>query len=132
MPLPMSHNAWTGTYFHFDDWRARVAKAAGYEVELDEDPQNWTELLPESDTIRERILQGHWEPEDPVLILLMHSDCEGVIQPPDGRRLAARLDELLDKIGAGEPNAGDWQDTTRRFIKGLTRAAEARQNLEFG
>ena len=67
-----------------------------------------------------------------MLILLMHSDCEGVIQPTDGRRLAARLDELLDKIGAGEPNADEWQETTRQFINGLTRAADARQSLEFG
>lgn len=66
-------------------------------------------------------LFGEWDkvPEDPLLILLAHSDCEGKIKHEHAEILANRLEEL------------DNKDVTFRFIKGLRRAAKEGKDVEF-
>ena len=61
---------------------------------------------------------------DPLMYLLIHSDCDGVIKPEHGAPLADRLEELL-------PFVEDKQ-RTEQFIAGLREAAQADEDVEFG
>ena len=71
--------------------------------------------------------------EDPLVILLHHSDCEGDIKCKDCGPLADRLEELLPNIpdGSGGGHIGNWKDKTKTFIDGLRLASEKREDVEF-
>lgn len=139
MSLDTSHDCWHGGYGSFSAWRTHIAQAAGYPVKEDwphgggpsyELP--W-DLFPE-----ERYYGEGWatQPvEDPLLYLLVHSDCDGVIHPEEGRHIAARLEQLLPAIEAQEPRY-EWLREeacrlTLRFIAGLRKAAEAGEDVDF-
>ena len=70
---------------------------------------------------------------DPLTILLRHSDCEGTIAAADCAPLAYRLAELLpllpDEDGGG--HIGNWRKKTQTFIDGLFAAASADEPVEF-
>lgn len=71
--------------------------------------------------------------DDPLLILLNHSDCEGIIAAADCGPLADRLEGLLpllpDEDGGG--HSGPWRGKTQRFIDGLRLAAARGEDVEF-
>lgn len=73
--------------------------------------------------------QGEWDSppgDDPLLYLLAHSDCDGVIHPAQGIHIAARLEQLLPRLG------DDWEGSkTRQFIAGLHEAAKAGEDVDF-
>ena len=77
-------------------------------------------------------LQGEWgdTPADPLLVLIAHSDCDGVIHPQQAGPLALRLQELipsLESSGAEE----DFADRTRQFITGLQLAVDQGEDVIF-
>jgi hypothetical protein len=80
-------------------------------------------------------IAGHWDtpPDDPLLILLIHSDCDGVIKAEHAAFLAQRLEQLLpllpDDYAGG--HIGDWREKTQEFIDGLRAAAEADEDVDF-
>jgi len=140
MGLDTSHDCWHGAYSAFDRWRNIIAKAAGYEI--------WPvkEGLRERDTIilhwgaitMDNVM-GVWEktPDDPIVVILVHSDCEGVIHPAQATPLADRLQEILPNIedddSAGHIKArGGNRAVTEKFIAGLRAAAEAGEPVKFG
>lgn len=159
MGLDTTHDAWHGPYSAFNRWRTNVAQLAGYEVA----PRDYGHgcMLPavvkvydglQDGTWTEANLEGWWErlPEDPLLVLLVHSDCDGFIDGVACRWLAERLEQLMPKLveldqfvaggcflGLGaevDPpvsRIGSWAGATQQFIDGCRRAAEANEPLEF-
>lgn len=129
MGLDTTHNAWHGPYSAFGRWRNTMAVSADYE--LVKDGQGW----PVASAVLDRDweaenYQGRWDspPEDPLLLLLVHSDCDGVIEAKHCLRLAERLEGLLPKLPADDPY---WLAKTQQFIDGLRRAAKLNEPLEF-
>ena len=128
MGLDVSHDCWRGAYSGFHRWRTRIAQVAGYGDE-------WPDaLLIDDDEESSEVCQGRWKklPDDPIMILLCHSDCDGQISPEHAGPLADRLEQLLPNLrGDGVGHVGDYNKTTKRFIAGLRAAAEAKENVEF-
>ena len=85
--------------------------------------------------VSEDNLFGEWDktPDDPLLVLIAHSDCEGVIHPEQAIPLANRIEELMPLLST-EPDTGhigDWKIKTQKFIDGLRLAAESGEDVEF-
>lgn len=77
------------------------------------------------DLFTDDTLNGKWEktPEDPLVVLFVHSDCEGTIDPDLAGPIADRLQSL------DIPH--DQKETTDTFIKGLRQAASLGETVEF-
>lgn len=92
--------------------------------------------------ITEANLAGKWDetPEDPLIVLFAHSDCDGSIHPKQASPLATALEALLPALAEVErqqPSMGHIArghglvGCTERFVAGLRAAAAARQALRF-
>lgn len=156
MGLDVTHDCWHGAYSAFGRWRAKLAELGGYELdawqlrhphgaELWEKPE-WRHLVKEPppektrglifwDNITTDNLQGDWEmmPEDPLIILLAHSDCDGKITADHAGPLAVRLEKLIPLMGEedGGGHIGSYAEKTTQFVKGLREAAAAGEAVEF-
>jgi hypothetical protein len=143
MGLWVSHDCWIGAYSAFTRWRNELARAAGYKI-LDPTAEDiaagtygpYVDL--HWDVFEEKNYQGEWDNppgDDPLLFLLVHSDCDGVIHPEQGIHIARRLDSLLpllnntEAIGHIRPS---MRAKTQQFIDGLKAAAAAGEDVEFG
>lgn len=100
MGLSVSYGCYDGGYVHFTKWRNEVARAANYKV-VENDLHYPLPALKWHLFDDENYL-GHWRtpPADPLLVLLVHADDEGVIEARYCLELANRLRELLPRIGA--------------------------------
>jgi hypothetical protein len=140
MGLDTSHDCWHGAYSAFGRWRLAVAEAAGYMVV----PVKWPDLGYETDSVmlewhryEEKNYKGEWDemPADPLILLIVHSDCDGEIKPEHAGPLADRLEELLPKLtdeGGGHIAArGGYAGATKKFIAGLREAAAAGETVDF-
>lgn len=90
---------------------------------------SYSNLMGEWDSIPHNI-QGQ---PDPLIILLAHSDCEGLIKSEHCRLLADRIAALIPLLPS-DPDGGhigDWSEKSKRFVDGLRKAAEAGEDLEF-
>lgn len=133
MGLYASHGCWSGAYGAFTRWRNELAEVAGYWIH--QMPNGHTTAVIDWGHVTAEQLHGEWAetPADPLLVLIAHSDCEGVIHPAQAGPLADRLEELipllpLDRAGG---HVGDWRETTQQFADGLRRAAAAGEDVEF-
>lgn len=137
MGLYVSHDAWHGAYSAFTRWRHQLAKSAGYWVasvnyddgtRMDSVMLDWGHLPPGH-------LYGEWPetPSDPLVVLLTHQDCEGVIHPQQAGPLADRLEELLPLLPTEDDpgHIGDWRVKTQKFIDGCRAAVAAGEPLDF-
>ena len=136
MGLDTSHDCWHGAYSAFGLWRKTIAKAAGYAVwgvktEYGFDATvmiDWGHITPAN-------LMGEWNntPSDPLIVLIAHSDCEGVIHPTQAILLADRLSDLLPLLPSGEVpgHIGDYKTKTQKFIDGLRLAVEKGEDVRF-
>lgn len=130
MGLDTSHDCWHGSYGGFGIWRRRLAAVAGYELTPRYVSLPW-------EMFEERHLLGEgWDSlpiEDPLIYLLVHSDCDGVIHPEESRHLAARLEQLAPLMPENEGFGYNrsWRRATERFAAGLRRAAEAGEDVDF-
>lgn len=141
MGLDTTHDAWHGAYSAFSRFRDKLAEAAGYTGHTNEHGQVMWDI--DWGCIERTIghdLLGRWPKmpvrpdgtEDPLLVLLAHSDCEGEIQPEFCAPLADRLEELLPLLeGDGGGHVGAYRDKTEQFIRGLRDAAEEGEPLGF-
>lgn len=72
-----------------------------------------------------------WEEiqEDPIHLLLNHSDCDGGLYPEDCRKIAPRLRELLVKMNS----QGEDYDFSNgmELVRGMERAAECNEYFCF-
>lgn len=138
MGLDTSHDCWHGAYSAFSRWRDELARVAGYEfAEYDTDlgKRAFVALDWEAYGAMDGPLMGHWDetPEDPLLILIVHSDCDGMIYHPQLKPLADRLTELLPLLPETDDwgHIGPWRVKTQKFIDGLLDAHEVGEDVEF-
>jgi hypothetical protein len=135
MGLDTSHGCWHGAYGAFMRWRRELARAAGYKIHppsLDQPDYD----LP-WDMFEDKNYKGEWDTvpgDDPLLYLLVHSDCDGVIHPQQGVHIARRLEQLLPLLNedASVGHITSMRDKTQQFIDGLKAAAIAGEDVEFG
>ena len=140
MGLDTTHDCWHGGYGSFSIFREVLARAAGW-------PQDGDDSYPASggsrinwDSLPAGWLMGEgWEavPEDPLIILAAHSDCDGSLPVFALSPLADRLEELRPKVyDATMEYAPAWADVmperVDQFVKGLRAAAAAGEPVEFG
>lgn len=132
MGLDTTHDCWHGAYSAFNRWRDKLAEVAGYRFAVIEGRN--TPLI-DWGHITDDQLYGRWKktPEDPLVVLIAHSDCEGEIFPEQGEPLADRLAELLPLLPDDEDGGhiGDWRAKTQAFIDGLRAAAKEDEPVEF-
>lgn len=163
MGLDTSHDCWHGAYSAFTTFRNELAKAAGYEITVHEYENGFKSPGPvlDYDRFTPENYQGEWAetPEDPLIVLLVHSDCDGVIRPAQAAALADRLEALLPAIAAlhdeqrmsdgavitktadgglhverrpGHIHArGGMVKCTEKFIAGLRAAVAAGEDVDF-
>lgn len=143
MGLDTSHDCWHGAYSAFGRWRLAVARAAGYKVA----PVTWPDIGYPTDTVmlewhryEQKNYHGQWDevPADPLILLIVHSDCDGEILPEHAGLLADRLTELLPALAKAGDEAhghiaarGGFVGATEKFITGLRAAAEAGEPVDF-
>ena len=125
MGLDTTHNCWHGPYSSFQAWRNKVAEAAGYEIKY----QDGLEMpVVDQEHLTNAQAYGEWEetPSDPLLVLIWHSDCDGVIHPSQAAALGSRLIDLEPKMDSGTAYIAN------QFIHGLLIAAAHGEDVEFG
>jgi hypothetical protein len=130
MGLDCSHDAFHGAYSAFNRLRQAVAKAAGGSYPPHDDPK-----LSPSD--------WYWDDKYTVTThpglyaFLVHSDCDGEIQPDVCAMVACDLEPLLPAIaaqgsGGGHlENQGGYGAVLQKFIDGCKRAHECGEALVF-
>lgn len=139
MGLDTSHGCWHGAYSAFTRWRHKIAEVAGYAVwpvKFNGDIAHDTIMLDWGRLSRDNPghLLGEWNtvPDDPLVYLFMHQDCEGVIHPAQGIPLADRLEELLPLLDEDAPgHIGNYRVKTQAFIDGLRLAASKGEDVDF-
>jgi hypothetical protein len=122
MGLTVTHGCFNGPYRTFHWWRCEIAKVAGIPIEKMEGCCEEDGVIP----IRWRSLEP-----DILHVLLFHSDYDGSIAFEQCGPLADRLQQLLDIMMANSDTETDEQIVTRKFIKGLRRAASRKKGVEF-
>lgn len=136
MGLDTSHDCWHGAYSAFSRWRNKLAEVAGYVFAKQKDDMGleWDTVCVDWGHLQDK-LYGDWDktPDDPLLVLIAHSDCEGVIHPKQAKPLANRLEKLLpllpDEDGGGHIH--NWRDKTQTFIDGLREAVSLNEDVDF-
>lgn len=138
MGLDTSHDCWHGAYLAFMRWRNALELAAGIpQREFDGGHgYKWKAADIDWNSVTLAQLNGEWDkwPDDPLMILIVHQDCEGKIAAVHCGPLADRLEQLLPKLaemGNGGGHIGAYVDETKQFIAGLRAAAEAQEDVEF-
>lgn len=113
MGLDTTHDCWHGSYSSFNRWRKKLCEVAGYGA------------------LNDRIGFGGnepWPKDDPLVLLLHHSDCDGELDWTKCNDIANRLAACLPSMErAGE----DYAAKTIQFIQGLRLAATNKENVEF-
>lgn len=141
MGLEVSHDCWSGSYSSFSGWRHEIAMAAGYQVltvKYNDCPARDCIMLDWGHT-EDKNYMGEWDetPADPLHVLFVHCDCEGVIHPEQAGPLADALERLLPSLvessqrnGVIFPNVFRVRQT-EKFISGLRSAVAAGEIVEF-
>lgn len=128
MGLDTTHDCWHGAYSSFSYWRNLVATAAGRELY---EGGYWTPGWEDLPNLADKI-QGRWSepPADPLLVLLIHSDCDGIIPTELCAALADRLEKLVPLM-PDDDAWGGWGPKTQEFVDGLRAAYAAGEDVEF-
>jgi len=116
MGLNVSYDAWNGSYSSFNNFRKELCRVAGVDWDSIDDRYEWCNYL------------GMWKetPSDPLLVLLVHSDCDGYIFPAQMEQLANRLIELKPLVDE------DWQESVQDFIDALWASLDDSVIMTFG
>ena len=133
MGLDISHDAWQGSYNAFSRWRDFLAEKAGYEL-IPWPTKYQPTIMIDWGHIEDKNYYGDWDtpPNDPLIFLFAHSDCDGIIKPEHAALIADRLEEMLPVLD--EPGVGhidNYKTTTERFIRGARDAVNNGENLRF-
>lgn len=153
MGLDTSHDAYHGGYGGFHVFRETLARATASELGVDMDwpnsiglPDGWPEAgdQPMDEGLRERLAMGNFTPDEmppePIYVLLLHHDCDGVIPAFACSPLADQMERLLPRIDAETlafapawaiPADRNTTDMAKRFVAGLRAASKAGQDLIF-
>lgn len=134
MGLDTSHDCWHGAYSAFRRFRNAIAEAAGYPMERDGQSGLPDYVLP-WDELADENYMGDWDRvpgDDPLIVFLAHSDCDGVIHPEHGAHIAKRLREIAAKLpDDGEGHIFSYRGAALRFAAGLEEAAENGEDVVF-
>lgn len=149
MGLSTTHSCWDGSYSGFYLFRQAVLCASGLPTTAPnslEPLERGPQLDIDWDTVTDRQIMGHWDRKgptvamiggplltDPVLYLLVHSDCEGKLRRGYLPALKSRLEEIAPRY-ADTAAMLDGSYLSRRlgqFIDGLAAAIEAGEHVEF-
>ena len=125
MGLDVSHDCWRGSYSNFNKWRQALAIAAGLPpLELMEGFYR----APVHPDVGMPGLPIKWEclKPDPIITLLNHSDCDGIIKFEDLAPLRSRLLELTSLM----PTEYD-KERCLAFSDGLHQALLEASDVEF-
>lgn len=134
MGLDTDYGCWRGAYSAFTRWRNKLAEVAGYPLVRDDHGYEYAGVVNDP-RWTDANFQGEWSlpPEDPLLILLVHSDCDGTIPAKLVPFLRMRLEQLLpllpDEDNGG--HIGNWRDKTQAFIDGLAKAEADGEGVDF-
>ena len=133
MGLYVSFDAWKGPYGAFHRWRNHMAQVGGYPLKTFKDRYyTWDAADIDWENISPDQHDGVWEkpPEDPLMVLIVHSDCEGEIPADLAEPLADRLEGLFPSIAPDDPDK--LFQKTVRFVAGLRKAANEGLPVKFG
>lgn len=113
MGLNVSHNCWNGAYGTFRKFRQSLANYIDMDLESMEGFGGEIPF-PSKDV-------------EPLVILLDHSDCDGIIEHKDTKKLAKRMDEILliaenDESGIIGLETTYFLEKLDIFIEGLLTA----------
>ena len=133
MGLDTTHDCWHGPYTSFTRFRNALAVAAGYTMETRSDRYG-SYLVPggvPDSLFTDGHAAGEWSeaPDDPLVLLICHSDCSGVIYPRHATLLADRIEGLLSAIDESDDHT---RQKAIRFMNGLRDAAASNELVEFG
>lgn len=145
MGLDTTHDCWHGAYSGFAMFRETVGRAAalpyrvanrqygdGIRHTLDIDWEQITGAQIAGDwTAPPCIIRVGYDPPltDPVLYLLIHSDCDGKLRCKYLKDLKARLEELVPKFNE---LANDYcEGRLEQFIRGLSTAIKKGDDVGF-
>lgn len=139
----ISHGCWdagSGEYSEFVRWRALLARAAGIGTEHAELGE-FTRELPrlDYDNLTLGNTLGDWDtlPKDSLLVVLAHSDEDGVIYHVHALQVAERLEELIPALAVASHHAPGSilqkaeRARTIQFIAGLKEAAAGGEDVTF-
>jgi hypothetical protein len=115
MGLDTTFDCWHGPYSSFNRFRRTICKAAG---------------MGDLDSYKGFGGDKEWPENEPITILLDHSDCDGEITAKDCAPLADAMEELLPELDDSDPCLSDAKQA-KQFIKGLRKAAKAKKPVEF-
>lgn len=131
MGLNTDYGCYDGSYSGFSTFRVKIARAIGEPIgvnELGEFPLLWNREWPEGSSY------GKWpkgEPEDPIYVLLNHSDCDGYIAKRHLVPLAERLEAIADVQGQATCEWDDFPAKLRKFANGLRKAHRDGKKVSF-
>ena len=125
---------WTGGRKDFNGWRNWIGSLAGYDVghwqagTMPSPKLDW-------DSIPEGYAEGEWgddKPDDVLVVLLCHHECEGRIPHEFCQELADRVEDLLENV-KGFPMRDKSREIVKTcaFIVGLRRAADTLEDAVF-
>lgn len=126
----------------FLQWRALVARAAGYSMELQTvDGVSFEAPVLPLDGLTEDNALGRWNktPDDPLLVMLFHMSHDGVIMPADAGPMADMLEQFLQggKLAEASYAAPDSiarhveRMRTEQVISGLRTCVRTKQPAVF-
>ena len=118
MGLDFSHGDAHFSYHGFNMFRERLATQIGIDLNSMLGYEDYGDPIGKS-----------WEGiEDPIVLLLHHSDCEGELSPEACLKIAPRLRELLS---SWEEGVGSTKRSGLKLAKAMEEAGEANEALEF-
>lgn len=138
MGLDTTHECWHGPYSHFNQWRIAVQIAAGWTLDFmpykspgGRDLESAEARHLAWELFEEPNYQGFWttDPADVLVVLIVHSDCDGVIP----HRFCAPLSGVLRALAEKMCAPGDsWERlATIQFAEGLMLAHRRGEDVEF-
>ena len=143
MGLDTSHNCWHGAYSSFGTWREDIARVLGWGTEEYQYGPSYAVPGPYQHLIARPLgtstLDNEWElqtplfgvwqddPDDVIMVLMLHSDCDGIIPTRFCQPLAERLLGI-----ANQQQTLSWlQEATEQFATGLLVAASRGEDVDF-
>jgi hypothetical protein len=124
------------SYSGFSAWRNRLAVLGGFElIDVKNEYGTFTQANIDHSKYEECNYFGKWKknPEDALIILFAHSDCEGVIKLRQMKFLLPRIKEIYAKMCLPENMERDawFRPNTEYFIETLEARIAEKKPMRF-